>query len=93
MLFREAQNQRIQKARKTYEKMVEKFPTCGKFWKQYIEHEMKNGNYENVEKLFKRCLVSGTVHKRDCFSLKYSRFVSFPRWSLENVVNYHKAGV
>ena len=39
--------------------MVEKFPTCGKFWKQYIEHEMKNGNYENVEKLFKRCLVSG----------------------------------
>ncbi len=39
--------------------MVDKFPTCGKFWKQYIEHEMKNGNYENVEKLFKRCLVSG----------------------------------
>lgn len=37
---------------------MDKFPTCGKFWKQYIEHEMKNGNYENVEKLFKRCLVS-----------------------------------
>lgn len=33
MLLQEAKHQRIQKARKTYEKLVEKFPTCGRYWK------------------------------------------------------------
>ena len=33
VLLRETQNQRIQKARKTYERLVDKFPTCGRYWK------------------------------------------------------------
>ena len=58
VLLREAQNQRIQKARKTYDKLVEKYPTCGRFWKMYIEHELKSRNFDQVEKLFKKCLMT-----------------------------------
>lgn len=58
VLLQEAKHQRIQKARKTYEKLVEKFPTCGRYWKIYIEHEMKSKMFDQVEKLFKRCLTS-----------------------------------
>jgi cleavage stimulation factor subunit 3 len=36
---------------------VQIFPTSGKFWKSYIEHEMRMRNYERVEKLFQRCLI------------------------------------
>ena len=35
VLLRETQNQRIQKARKTYERLVDKFPTCGRYWKVF----------------------------------------------------------
>jgi cleavage stimulation factor subunit 3 len=43
--------------RETYEELVQVFPTSGKFWKHYIEHEMRMRNYERVEKLFQRCLI------------------------------------
>ena len=33
------------------------FPTTARYWKVYIEQEMKYRNYERVEKLFQRCLV------------------------------------
>jgi len=40
-----------------YERLITVFPTSGKFWKVYIEHEIRNRNYERVEKLFQRCLM------------------------------------
>ncbi|XP_017705196.1 PREDICTED: cleavage stimulation factor subunit 3-like isoform X1 [Rhinopithecus bieti] len=40
ILIREAQNQPIDKARKTYERLVAQFPSSGRFWKLYIEAEV-----------------------------------------------------
>ncbi|XP_035663153.1 cleavage stimulation factor subunit 3-like [Branchiostoma floridae] len=57
VLIREAQNQNIDKARNTYERLVGQFQTAGRYWKIYIEAEMKARNYERVEKLFQRCLM------------------------------------
>uniref|UniRef100_A0A8C7K3D5 Cleavage stimulation factor subunit 3 n=1 Tax=Oncorhynchus kisutch TaxID=8019 RepID=A0A8C7K3D5_ONCKI len=39
ILIREAQNQPIDKARKTYERLVAQFPSSGRFWKLFIEAE------------------------------------------------------
>uniref|UniRef100_A0A803K930 Cleavage stimulation factor subunit 3 n=1 Tax=Xenopus tropicalis TaxID=8364 RepID=A0A803K930_XENTR len=57
ILIREAQNQPIDKARKTYERLVAQFPSSGRFWKLYIEAEVKAKNDDKVEKLFQRCLM------------------------------------
>uniref|UniRef100_A0A8C4NI44 Cleavage stimulation factor subunit 3 n=1 Tax=Dicentrarchus labrax TaxID=13489 RepID=A0A8C4NI44_DICLA len=57
ILIREAQNQPIDKARKTYERLVTQFPSSGRFWKLFIEAEIKAKNYDKVEKLFQRCLM------------------------------------
>ncbi|XP_057688471.1 cleavage stimulation factor subunit 3 [Corythoichthys intestinalis] len=57
ILIREAQNQPIDKARKTYERLVTQFPSSGRFWKLFIEAEVKAKNYDRVEKLFQRCLM------------------------------------
>ncbi|KAI4880194.1 hypothetical protein NFI96_026030 [Prochilodus magdalenae] len=52
ILIREAQNQPIDKARKTYERLVAQFPSSGRFWKLYIEAELctqscfNNGGFE-----------------------------------------------
>ena len=43
--------------RDIYEEIIGTFQTNGKFWKAYIEHEMKMGNHERVEKLFQRSLI------------------------------------
>uniref|UniRef100_H2YS43 Suppressor of forked domain-containing protein n=1 Tax=Ciona savignyi TaxID=51511 RepID=H2YS43_CIOSA len=56
-LIREAQTHPIEKARKTFERLVTQFPTTGRYWRIYIEQEMKSRNYEKVEKLFQRCLM------------------------------------
>ncbi|XP_055940749.1 cleavage stimulation factor subunit 3-like isoform X2 [Argiope bruennichi] len=57
IIVRDAQNKKIEEARPYYEKVVTQFPSAGRYWKLYIEHEMKSRNYERVEKLFTRCLV------------------------------------
>lgn len=57
LLVKHAQCRSIEEARETYEELVQIFPTSGKFWKTYIEHEMRMRNYERVEKLFQRCLI------------------------------------
>ena len=55
------------------ERFIERFPSTGRFWVLYIEHEMRQGNAVRVEELFKRSLVS-------CLSLPlwrlYLRYVS-----------------
>ncbi|XP_058803933.1 protein suppressor of forked [Phymastichus coffea] len=57
LLIREAQNRPINEVRPVFEKLVTVFPSAGRYWKIYIEQEMKSRNYEKVEKLFQRCLM------------------------------------
>uniref|UniRef100_L7LUZ8 Cleavage stimulation factor subunit 3 n=1 Tax=Rhipicephalus pulchellus TaxID=72859 RepID=L7LUZ8_RHIPC len=57
ILLRDSQNKKIEEARPLYEKIVTQFPNAGRYWKIYIEHEMKSRNFERVEKLFQRCLM------------------------------------
>ncbi|XP_065826444.1 cleavage stimulation factor subunit 3-like [Oscarella lobularis] len=56
-LIREAQPDGIDRARILYERLVKWFPMSGRFWRIYIEHEMRARNYDRVEKLFQRCLL------------------------------------
>uniref|UniRef100_A0A3Q2YFW5 Cleavage stimulation factor subunit 3 n=1 Tax=Hippocampus comes TaxID=109280 RepID=A0A3Q2YFW5_HIPCM len=53
ILIREAQNQPIDKARKTYERLVTQFPSSGRFWKLFIEAEVNTLSFL----LFQRCLM------------------------------------
>ncbi|KAF6206292.1 hypothetical protein GE061_017522 [Apolygus lucorum] len=57
VLIREAQNRWINDVRTFFERLVNTFPTSGRYWKIYIEQEMKGRNFERVEKLFQRCLI------------------------------------
>jgi cleavage stimulation factor subunit 3 len=57
LLIREAQGKCIGEMRPFFEKLVLTFPSAGRYWKIYIEQEMKAGNFEKAEKLFQRCLV------------------------------------
>ncbi|XP_063970903.1 cleavage stimulation factor subunit 3-like [Lytechinus pictus] len=57
ILLREAQNQPVEKARTLYELVVTTFANSGRYWKNYVEQEMRGKNYERVEKLFQRCLM------------------------------------
>uniref|UniRef100_A0A1I8A424 Suf domain-containing protein n=1 Tax=Steinernema glaseri TaxID=37863 RepID=A0A1I8A424_9BILA len=57
LLLREAQGKPIENARAFYERLVAQFPNAGRYWKAYIEHEMRSKNFENVEALFAKCLV------------------------------------
>lgn len=57
LLIREAQTKWIGEMRALFEKLVTTFPSAGRYWKIYIEQEMKARNFEKVEKLFQRCLM------------------------------------
>jgi len=57
VLLREAQNYPVDQSRDLYERLVGQFPTVGKYWKLYIDQEMKYKNFDCVEKLFQRCLI------------------------------------
>ncbi|GFS18001.1 cleavage stimulation factor subunit 3 [Elysia marginata] len=52
ILIRDAQLKKIEEARGTYERLVEQFPNAGKYWKIYIEHELRVKNFERVEKAY-----------------------------------------
>ena len=41
MLIKNAQCRGIDEARETYERLVDTFPTCGRYWKIYIEQEVR----------------------------------------------------
>ncbi|CAI5441860.1 unnamed protein product [Caenorhabditis angaria] len=58
LLLREHQSRPIEQERDFYESLVKQFPNAGRYWKAYIEHELRSKNFENVEKIFARCLVS-----------------------------------
>ncbi|KAL4083506.1 hypothetical protein QTP88_028822 [Uroleucon formosanum] len=57
MLLRVAQTRWINDVRSFFERLVTTFPTSGRYWKYYIEMEMRGRNFEKVEKLFQRCLL------------------------------------
>jgi len=57
ILIKNAQCRSIDEARETYEHLVVIFPTSGRYWKTYIEQEIRARNYERVERLFQRCLI------------------------------------
>ncbi|XP_054289118.1 protein suppressor of forked isoform X2 [Macrosteles quadrilineatus] len=57
ILIREAQTRYVNEVRPFFEELVANFPTCGRYWKIYIEQEMRSRNFEKVEKLFQRCLM------------------------------------
>ncbi|XP_067636108.1 protein suppressor of forked [Eurosta solidaginis] len=57
VLLREAQTRQVNDVRSLYESLVNVFPTTARYWKIYIEQEMKGRNFERVEKLFQRSLV------------------------------------
>ncbi|CAF3545443.1 unnamed protein product [Adineta steineri] len=57
ILIQDAQEKKIAQAREFYELLITQFPTCGKFWKIYVESETRGRNYENVEKIFQQCLT------------------------------------
>ncbi|XP_037935570.1 protein suppressor of forked [Teleopsis dalmanni] len=57
VLLRESQTRPVSDVRTLYESMVNVFPTTARYWKIYIEQEMKGRNFERVEKLFQRSLV------------------------------------
>ena len=40
LLIKHAQCRSVDEARETYERLVEIFPTCGRYWKLYIEQEV-----------------------------------------------------
>ncbi|XP_065560553.1 cleavage stimulation factor subunit 3-like [Artemia franciscana] len=56
-LIRDACLSKIDEARPIFEKLIATFPTCGRYWKTYIEQEMKARNFDKVEKLFQRSLL------------------------------------
>lgn len=58
ILIREAQTTAATRAQVFYERLVHFFPTSGRYWRLYIEQEIRNKNYEEVEKLFQRCLMT-----------------------------------
>lgn len=57
ILIRDAQSKNIEDARTIYERLISQFANAGRYWKIYIDHEMKSRNYDKVEKLFQRCLM------------------------------------
>lgn len=57
VLLREAQTLAIDNGRLLYERLVGRFPTCGRYWRLYIEAEMKTKNFDKIEQLFQRCLM------------------------------------
>ncbi|XP_050315851.1 protein suppressor of forked [Anthonomus grandis grandis] len=57
ILLREAQGKHISEVRALYEHLITIFPSASRYWKVYIEHEIKARSFERVEKLFQRCLM------------------------------------
>lgn len=41
LIIRDAQNRNIEESRTIFEKLVDTFTTTGKFWKMYIEQEVR----------------------------------------------------
>lgn len=56
ILMKEAAVKNIDEVELFYEELINTFPTCGRNWRAYIEHEMRFKRYDKVSKLFQRSL-------------------------------------
>ena len=54
----EVAQMRVEEARPYYERFFVHFPTAGRYWKHYAEHEIKSGNFKRAESIFRKCLTS-----------------------------------
>ena len=57
-LLEQANSQPIEQSRPLYERFLSIFPLASRYWRQYILHEQAAHNYQQVEVLFSRCLLS-----------------------------------
>jgi cleavage stimulation factor subunit 3 len=83
----EAQNKDISIVRDIYERFLKQFPTAGRFWKLYAEHEMAAKNYDNVAKIFSRCLLY--VPNIDLWK-SYLNFVQLTKTSREEMIKAYE---
>jgi cleavage stimulation factor subunit 3 len=58
MSIKAAQDKKINDSRDFFEQLITDFPTCGRYWRIYIEQELKGRNFDRVEKLFQRSLMN-----------------------------------
>lgn len=73
----------IEHARPYYERFFDVYPTAGKYWRMYAEHEMRAKRFDRVEKIFMRCLLSClNVELWKCY-LDYIRTIKDERASVE----------
>ncbi|PRP86401.1 hypothetical protein PROFUN_05320 [Planoprotostelium fungivorum] len=56
-LVLEAQKMDIEVARDVYVRFLKVFPTAGRYWKYYAEHEMASNNHANVTAIFTEQLI------------------------------------
>lgn len=56
-LLNEVQLLPIAEARAYYERFLEIYPTSGRWWKLYAEHELQEKNYERVQEIIKKSLM------------------------------------
>ena len=54
-ILREAQLRKSDDARTYFERLITEFPTSGRYWKIYIEQEMRARNSDRVEKVLLKC--------------------------------------
>lgn len=57
LIFDHAQSKPIEYARTVYERFMEVFPTAGRYWKYYADHEERSGFPERTTEVLKRALV------------------------------------
>jgi len=56
-MIMECQTKHIEVSRDIYERFLKQFPTSGRYWKLYAEHELAFGNFDKVDQIFGRCLL------------------------------------
>lgn len=56
MLIKEATAKNIDEVEPFYEELVKTFPLCGRYWRIYIEHQIRFKRYDKASKLFQRSL-------------------------------------
>jgi len=57
-LWSEAQRLSIAESRDYYERFLRVFPTAAKYWRLYVQHELKNKNFAQVQALLNRSLIT-----------------------------------
>ena len=78
----------MDEARETYERLVEVFPTCGRYWKLYIEQEVTENSYTaflvgDVQLTLALSLVKSEYSQ--CHSSCITLFYFLYRLELENL--------